>query len=156
MPFVTPPSPGLKMFGILFLIICLGLACEDESVTIPDGALEEHTIDLSGTWKVKQAILNQRDITDIFDFRQIELTLKMDQLPTDFTIETGSAPFPVLQGGQWEYNDPAYPTAIVFEANNNRRSVNFSSPPISGDKTFRISFSLGCAENVYTYIFEKQ
>lgn len=156
MPFFVPPFPGSKAFWIFLLLCALVFACEDESVTIPDGALQEHTVDLEGTWKVKQVLLNNQDITSIFDFEQIELHLEMDQLPTNFTIETGSAPFPVIENGRWEFNDPSYPTSISFDVDNTKRSVDFSSPPISGDNSFKISFSLGCPDNIYTYHFEKQ
>lgn len=132
------------------------LACEDQPIEVPDGALEEHTVDLAGTWKVRQVWLNNQDITGAFDFNQIQLTLKMDQAPTEFEIITGTAPFPVVQNGKWEYNDLAYPTSIFFNVNNSKRSVEFSAPPISGDSTFKITFSLGCPDNLYTYFFEKK
>lgn len=155
MPFFYPFQFGMK-YRCLILCGCLLLACEDQPIDIPDGALDEHTVDLGGTWKVKQVLLNNRDITSTFDFNQITLTLKMDAAPTDFEISTGTAPFPVVQNGKWEYNDLAYPTSIFFNVNNTKRSVDFSAPPISGDSSFKITFSLGCQDNLYTYYFDKQ
>ena len=156
MPFFVPIRSGFEYYTLFGLLLCLMTSCEDQPVAIPDGALTEHTVDLSGIWVVKQVLLNNQDITPIFDFDQIQLTLKMDQLPTEFEIETGTAPFPVEQPGNWQYDDPAYPTAISFTTNNNQRSVDFATPPISGDSTFKISFTLGCPDNIYTYLFEKQ
>ncbi|MCB0688054.1 MAG: DUF5004 domain-containing protein [Saprospiraceae bacterium] len=156
MPFFV--SGGSKTTLLWFaLLYGLGMtSCEDQSVTIPEGALQEHTVDLSGQWHVVQVTLNGTDITTVYDFEQIRLTLNMDQLPTDFEIETGTAPFPVVENGQWYYNDPAYPTSISFTADNHQRSVDFAAPPISGDSSFKISFTLGCPDNVYTYTFNKQ
>ncbi|MBK8501369.1 MAG: DUF5004 domain-containing protein [Saprospiraceae bacterium] len=131
-------------------------SCEEQQIEIPDGALKEHTVDLAGTWKVKRVLLNNVDITSVFNFDQISLTLMMDQAPTDFTIETGTAPFPVRTAGKWQYNDLAYPTSMQFEAQSEKYSVSFAAPPISGDTSFKISFSLGCRDNLYTYYFEKE
>jgi hypothetical protein len=143
-------------FTLLLVVSLTWYACEDQQFEIPDGALREHTVDLSGVWKVKRVLLNEADITGVFNFDQISLTLLMDQAPTDFTIEAGTAPFPVRTAGKWQYNDLAYPTSMVFEAQSERHTVSFAAPPISGDTSFRISFSLGCPDNLYTYYFEKE
>ena len=150
-------KPVITKFTILLLMgSIMWYACEDQQIEIPDGALKEHTVDLAGIWKVKRVLLNNTDITQVFDFDQISLTLMMDQSPTDFAIETGTAPFPVRTGGKWQYNDLAYPTAMLFEAQSEKYTVSFAAPPISGDTSFKISFSLGCPDNLYTYYFEKE
>jgi hypothetical protein len=130
-------------------------SCEDKLV-VPDGALEEQTVDLQGVWKVSKALVNNQDITSLFDFSEVELSLQMNQGPTDFQIVSGDAPFPVLNNGKWIYDDAAYPTAMVFLSDGGERSVGFATPPISGNSTFSLSFSLGCADNTYIYQFEKQ
>ncbi|NND35246.1 MAG: DUF5004 domain-containing protein [Saprospiraceae bacterium] len=131
------------------------LSCEDD-ISIPDGALQEQIVDLQGSWKVQQVILNGQDVTPLFDFGDIKLTLQMDQGPSDFQIETGDAPFPILTSGTWKYDDPVYPQSISFLSAQNERSVLLAEAPISGNTTFKISFSLGCEDNTYTYIFEKE
>lgn len=141
---------------LILIFSVVWFSCEDQQIEIPEGALREHAVDLAGVWKVKRVLLNNSDITSVFDFNQISLTLMMDQSPTDFSIEPGSAPFPVRKAGKWQYDDLAYPTSILFEEQSVKHPVSFAAPPISGDKSFRISFSLGCPDNSYTYYFEKE
>jgi hypothetical protein len=142
----------------LSLLVLCGLfaaSCE-EDINVPEGALDEQMVDLRGVWKVKQALVNNIDISSAFAFDQITLTLQMDQAPSSFEINTGEAPFPVVSGGSWTYNDVSFPTAMQFNAAAASGSVAFAEAPISGDSTFKVSFSLGCQDNVYTYTFEKQ
>lgn len=140
---------------VFSIALCIGVSgCEDE-VNVPDGALDEHTVDLSGDWKVTQALLNGRDITETFEFEDILLSLRMDQGPSSYELTTGLAPFPVRTGGTWAYNDLSYPTAMVFDAGGENGTVTFAEVPISGESVFKVSFGLGCADNVYTYIFKK-
>ncbi len=155
MPFIKDTCLFIRVLTGFLVCCVLWSSCEDQEINIPDGALQEHTVDITGVWKVKKVLLNNVDISQIFDFDQISLTLKMNQMPTDFEIETGTAPFPVQNGGRWEYNDPAYPTSMVFISDGGEESVQFATPPISGESFFTVSFSLGCADNLYTYFFEK-
>jgi len=141
------------MLTIALTLLLAG--CEDE-VQIPGGALEEHTVDLSGDWSVAQALVNGNDITEDFDFSQILLSLKMEQGPSTYDLSTGLAPFPVRKSGTWTYNDLSYPTAMVFDANGETGTVTFAEVPISGESVFKVSFGLGCADNLYTYIFKKK
>ena len=131
------------------------LACEDPDVQIPEGALQEQTVNLAGEWQVERAQLNQTDITDKFDFSEVRLILQMDSGPTEYQILIGAAPFPVLDNGSWSYNDLTYPTSVELLTVNQSTILDFASPPISGDVSFSLSFTLGCPDNVYTYDFRR-
>ncbi len=139
----------------LLCIVGLLLGCDDDAVTIPPGALVEQTVDLQGQWKVSRAWINGQEASELFDFGQITLTLDMTNQPTSYRLETGQAPFPVIIDGEWTYDDLAYPTQLIFSNPNQRRAINFDAPPISANKTFKLSFTLGCADNTYVYEFEK-
>jgi hypothetical protein len=139
----------LSLLGIILL------GCED-NIVIPVGALDEQMVDIQGQWQVARVWLNNEDITDRFDFGQIVLTLQMNSGPTNYEIETGDAPFPILDAGSWSYDDVAYPTVMNLQSGSHQRTLNFTSPPISGDSQLSLTFMLGCPDNVYTYEFRKQ
>ena len=140
---------------LLVLFLSWATACEEPDVQIPEGALQEQTVDLAGEWQVVRAQANQIDITDKFDFSQIRLTLQMNGGPTDYQVDAGAAPFPVLENGSWVYDDLSYPTSVELSAANQSQVLDFAAPPISGDVSFSLSFSLGCLDNIYTYHFQK-
>ena len=156
MLFASFKSPLETLVKFVSVILALWLTSCDDKISIPQGALDEQTVDLQGTWRVQKAFANGQDITELFDFGQIVLTLKMNEGPTDFEIENGDAPFPVTQNGSWVYNDLVYPTMMIFSTVSVERSLGFAAPPISGNTSFSLQFSLGCADNVYVYQFEKQ
>ena len=79
----------------------------------------------------------------------------MNNHPFDYQIESGSAPFPVREHGSWSYNDNIYPTSMPFLSNSMQRSVDFEEPPISGNNSLKMAFTLGCHDNIYIYAFEK-
>ncbi len=145
---------SLYIFGSIVLWSFFS-ACEDRDVNIPEGSLEEHMVDIQGQWRVNRVLLNGLEITDRMDFSEVLLTLQMNNGPTTYEIETGQAPFPVLTGGTWSYDDLVYPTSIRLQNNDRQESLLFASPPISGDLQFSLSFSLGCSDNIYTYAFRK-
>ena len=139
-----------------FLIsVLLMVACEDNGVSIPDGALEEQMVDIKGTWQVTEAWLNDEEITTRLDFGQIILILDMNESPTTYEIETGDAPFPVIDDGNWSYDDVVYPTRMQFTNSATQEMVHFAQPPISGDQQFSIFFEMGCPDNIYRYVFRK-
>jgi len=147
-------SQYFKSFTLI-LLMSWAVACEEPDVQIPDGALQEQTVDLEGQWQVVRAYINQVDVTDRFDFSQVRLSLQMIGGPTDFQIEPGTAPFPVLENGTWSYNDLTYPTSVQLTVTDESRVLDFAAPPISGDISFSLSFSLGCVDNIYTYDFQR-
>ena len=153
-PEMTRASVILRL-GTLTLCLLMLASCEDEGIDVPAGALEEQPVDIAGQWQVSRAFQNGRDITDVLDFSEILLTLQMNGGPTAFQIETGSAPFPVLEDGMWSFDDLPYPTTLNLNTNARQRAIDFTNPPISGSSDFSHSFSLGCQDNSYTYEFRK-
>lgn len=142
------------------LLLCLFfpllvIACK-EDIQIPDGAFGETTVDLQGTWKITRVFRNDVEMTEAFDFSGFELQLQMDGSgPSGFSVNNSGAPFVVLENGNWAYDDNTYPTAIVFTAGGDTETVFFAQPPISTGTTFSITFSVGCSDNSYTYVFAK-
>ena len=137
----------------LWLVAGLSLlsGCKEE-VSIPAGAFDENPIDLRGEWQISRVFRNDQDVTQLFDFSGLKLVLQMDENgPTSYTLDHGGTPFVVLQNGTWALDDKVYPTAMLFTAGNEEETVLFTSPPISGNPSLSISFSLGCNDNSYTY-----
>ncbi len=132
------------------------LACNDE-ITIPDGALQEHVIDLRGDWNLQMVIQNKTDISDRLSFSDLTLHLEMDsEGPTDYRIETAGLPFVILEDGTWSFDDVSYPTTITFTTPGESSTVLLDRPPVSGGNFLSLSFSLGCEANTYVYEFIKQ
>ena len=141
---------------ISLLAISMIISCEDRTISIPDNAFTEFTVDLAGQWKINQVMLNEFDITSQMDFSQLVLNLNMsNQSPSDFTLDGQLTPFIVSKNGSWSYDDPAYPTQIYFNDGIEMKIAHFETPPISRDTQFSIQFSLGCSDNLYTYHFIK-
>lgn len=139
----------------LFLILTF-FACENDEVNIPEGAFDEHQVNLQGAWKINRVLQNGVDVTGRFDFSGLRLTLAMDAAgPTTYQIDNAGAPFVILKNGDWSMNDNIYPTSMTFSDGNEQKTVNFSKPPISTNNSFSINLVLGCADNVYTYEFGK-
>lgn len=158
--FETRTSHGMQMVSkILMCVLCLSLmflACNDE-ITIPEGALEEHVVDLRGDWNLKIVSQNSNDISDLLTFSDLQLRLEMDANgPTDYQIETAGLPFVVLVDGVWSFDDVTYPTSITFTTPDESVTVLLDRPPVSGGNYFSLSFSLGCGVNNYIYEFSKQ
>ncbi len=157
-PFYLLKKKRSNSFSLLLLtalVISLLTYCENP-VNVPEGAFAEHAVDLQGNWAIQRVLRNGEDITSLLDFSGFQLNLSMDaQGPTDFQLQNGGAPFIVLQDGQWAYNDPVYPTAVSFTVGGEKMEADFYQPPISKDKTFSLTFSLGCQDNIYIYEFIK-
>lgn len=152
----TSHTYHIGAYWFLFGLFLLLGGCKEE-IEIPAGAFEEYQVDLRGEWQVSQVFRNDENVTDIFDFSGLQLRLEMDANgPAGYTLNSGGAPFVVLENGTWSLDDKVYPTAILFTAGNEEETVLFARPPISTDQTFSISFSLGCSDNTYTYEFVKR
>lgn len=151
-PFIRNLSGPLLLCLLLPLLV---ISCK-EDIQIPDGAFDETTVDLQGTWKISKVFRNDEEMTEAFDFSGFELQLQMDASgPSGFSISNSGAPFVVLENGNWAYDDKIYPTAMVFTAGGDTETVLFAQPPISSDNRFSITFSIGCSDNSYTYEFAK-
>ncbi len=143
------------VFAVLASIVIIS-SCDNE-VDIPDGALEEQVVNISGLWSVGAVSLNGTDITDRFDFQNMTLKLEMSNgEPTTYEIDNNGTPFVITEDGTWSYDDKIYPQQVEFSGGGKSESVRFAIPPISGDERFTIEFSLGCEDNKYTYQMVRQ
>ena len=132
------------------------VSCDDE-VEIPQGALEERIVNMSGTWSIAAVSLNGTDITERFRFENLTLKLEMNtEGPTTYEIDNNGTPFVITEDGTWSYDDNIYPQQMIFNSGSESEFVLFAQPPISGDERFSIEFSLGCEDNKYTYQMVRQ
>lgn len=144
-------------WGVIPLLCFLLLSGCEEELSIPDGAFDEHIIDIQGSWKISRVLLNNADVTDRFDFSGFELVLNMGTNgPTDYQINSASAPFVILENGSWAFDDPVYPTSMTFSSPFESASISLADPPISKDTKLNINFTLGCQDNIYRYELRKQ
>jgi hypothetical protein len=151
---VTQISYVIKKTSLVCLVIGLFLMCESP-IFIPEGAFQEVTVDMSGSWKITSAYRNGIEISDKFDFTGFGLKLDFDNSEaTAYQIETKQVPFPVISDGNWKYNDPVYPTQMHLFSTLDTAIIEFVESPISGFNEMRIKFQLGCSDNVYIYDLE--
>ena len=64
----------------------------------------------------------------------------------------------VEKDGKWMTDDPRYPFRLSFVESGSETgvSVDFNIPVVNGQRALQLSFSPGCASNVYTYKLEKE
>jgi hypothetical protein len=142
-----------------FITLCLVvlllpiMACDDNLKVNPDG-FTELTVDLNGTWKIDQVLQNGLDITDALDFKSFALDLNYDgNRPSSFSL-TGKSPFVTsTAAGSWSFDDPTYPTAIIFSDGTSASIIN----PVltSGANVLDLSIVMGCDNNMYQYKLSK-
>jgi hypothetical protein len=140
-------------YGFICLLFLIGLGACDKF----DSASVEFTEvpkDISGTWKIVQVTRNGTDVTGLMDFSKFRINFKEDN---SYTIDN-YLPFLVKTNGTWSLDDPQYPFNIVFKESTAEESLvhGFYYPVVNGYRQISLSFSPGCANNIYTYIFAKE
>lgn len=135
------------MLAVLFLFI----SCEE--FIQEEKAYVEAAKTVEGSWKIIQAYRNDVDITHLMDFSRFRLNFKADH---SYSIDH-YLPFLVDKNGTWELDDPQYPFKILFAPGSGTETVEtkLNFPIVKGIRQIRLSFSAGCAENSYTYVFEE-
>ncbi|MBK0380823.1 DUF5004 domain-containing protein [Mucilaginibacter segetis] len=139
-----------KIKKLHFLMVIIGLmaaSCKTESVLPQKEALK----DISGNWQVIKATRNGTDLTTKVDFTQFRL--KFDA--GNYSL-LNKLPFLVEKDGAFALDDPEYPYKITFTASGGQPvSTAFTYPIVNGKRQLSLSFSPGCANNTYVYVFQK-
>jgi len=81
---VTQISYVIKKTSLVCLVIGLFLMCESP-IFIPEGAFQEVTVNMSGSWKITSAYRNGIEISDKFDFSGFGLKLDFDNSEATLT-----------------------------------------------------------------------
>ena len=119
---------------------------EDEDYTEP-------VKDISGDWQVVEAYRNDENITDLMNFSQFMINFSADG---SYSFQN-YLPFIISEEGTWSLNDPQYPNYISFAGNSGQEAIQsqLALPITDGKRQISITFSPGCPENSYTYVFER-
>jgi hypothetical protein len=144
----------MKIFKqlILLALVCLVYSCtqfEDRS----SSDVTEVTKNIDGTWKIIRVMRNGSDITTLMDFSKFRISFQDNHT---YTIDN-YLPFLVKSDGTWNLDDPQYPFNLVFKEKTSGESLisGFNYPVVNGKRQLSLSFSPGCYNNIYTYVFEK-
>ena len=139
---------NLKIFFLFMLIIGLSVtSCKTEKI-VP---VKEPLKDITGNWQVIKATRNGTDLTSLVDFTQFRLNFSSNS----YTL-LNQLPFLVNKNGAFSLDDPQYPFKITFTATGGQPvSTAFTYPIVNGKRQLSITFSPGCANNTYVYVFQK-
>jgi hypothetical protein len=116
------------------------------------GTAKEAVKDITGNWKIIKATRNGADLTSIVDFSQFRLNFNEGKYAL-----VNKVPFLVSQDGTYALDDPKYPFKITFTAGGSSSPVAtaFNFPIVNGARQLTITFSPGCTNNSYVYVFQK-
>jgi len=130
------------------LLLAAGLgSCKLEKVA----PMQEQAKDISGDWHIIKATRNGTDLTTLVDLSQFSLSFKDGKYSL-----VNKVPFLVGQDGLYSLDDPKYPFKISFTAGSNQPvATAFNFPIVNGVRQLTITFSPGCANNNYVYVFQK-
>lgn len=121
---------------------------EDEALLLTEGQK-----DIDGTWQIISVTRNGQNITEDFDFSRFRIKFSPDHT---YTIRN-HVPFIVKEGGTWSLDDPQYPFSIAFQQAGQEEALvtEFNYPIVEGARRLNLTFSPGCADNIYQYTMEK-
>ena len=149
----------LSKYGLLCLLFLFGLgACEQNTFGFGESAkvskFTEVPKDISGTWRIMQVTRNGTNITQSMDFSRFRIRFGGDNT---YTIDN-YLPFLVKANGSWKLDDPQYPFNLEFKEETSGESLvsAFNYPVVNGKRQIALSFSPGCSNNIYTYVFEQE
>lgn len=167
---------NVTMKKILIIIFAAGIiyGCTPDEFK-PIGDKPDRVAQLEGVWQLSKVIqtdndavnkgfplfAQEQDVTDYFDFSDLQLTLKADK---SFEVNTGAAPN-VFKGdlGQWSVDSNEFPAEIYLKSNALNDTINIGSfAHISSGqlslKRIRYQEKSGdfTPAITYTYQFEKQ
>ena len=136
----------------LAFVVCLVIAysCNDFKDYSSNNFMEADK-NLSGTWKIVKATRNGQDLTTMMDFSNFKLNLETNGT---YSIDN-YIPFLVRNNGEWAIDDPKYPFRLMFKENTSSEPLIsvLNYPVVSGIRQISLTFSPGCYNNVYTYVF---
>ena len=131
---------------VLMMVICFS-SCKMEKVAPAQEAVK----DISGNWRIIKATRNGTDLTSIVDFSQFRLNFNQGK----YTL-VNKVPFLVADNGTYVLDDPKYPFKISFTAGSGTPvATAFNFPIVNGARQLTITFSPGCTNNSYVYVFQK-
>jgi hypothetical protein len=133
---------------LLLLMLVTGLAsCKMEKISPTKESLK----DISGNWKIIRATRNGTDLMTLADLTQFRLNFNNGK----YTL-VNKVPFLVNQDGSYALDDPKYPFQISFTAASGTPvATAFDFPIVNGVRQLTITFSPGCTNNSYVYVFQK-
>lgn len=143
-----------KFYTIFCLVLIVAIVgCDDDPQVNPQG-FTELTVDLNGSWKIDQVLQNGIDITNALDFQSFALDLNYDGTsPSSFSL-AGKSPFVTNSSdGSWSFDDPTYPTAIIF-SDGTSADIDSSILP-TGTTQLTLNVTLGCDKTMYQYKLSK-
>jgi len=125
------------------------ISCDDDDIEPAQEAFKP----LDGSWQIVQVFRNEVDMTDAIDASKFRLNFG-----TDGTYGIDNyLPFVVRSNGKFSLDDPQYPFKIIFreEATQESVSIGFTYPVVLGKRQIHLTFSPGCASNIYKYVLEE-
>jgi len=140
-------------FLLVILSILMWTSCKTERIE----PVAESTKDITGTWKIISATRNGTNLLPLVDTTSINFNnFNLVFTGSNYSL-TSSLPFIVSQNGTYELDNPQYPFQITFKPTGSATptSTAFTYPIVDGVRVLTIVFSPGCAQNVYSYSFEK-
>jgi hypothetical protein len=140
-------------FLLVILSILIWTSCKTDRIA----PVVESTKDLTGTWKIVSATRNGTNLLPLVDTADINFnSFNIVFSGANYTLST-PLPFIVSQGGTFALDNPQYPFQISFKPTGATSSTStaFTYPIVDGVRVLTILFSPGCAQNVYSYSFEK-
>ncbi len=134
-------------FVVMIMALLCFSACKTEKVLPAAEAVK----DISGNWQVIKATRNGTDITNIADFTQFRLKFSEGKYSL-----VNKLPFLVTQDGAYSLDNPQYPFQITFTATGAKAvATAFTYPVVNGVRQLSLTFSPGCPNNTYVYVFQK-
>lgn len=140
-------------FLLVILSILIWTSCKIDRIE----PVKESTKDITGTWKIVSATRNGTNLLPLVDTAAINFN-SFNIVFTGGNYTLGSSlPFIVSQSGTYALDNPQYPFQITFKPTGSTTSTStaFTYPIVNGVRVLTIVFSPGCAQNVYSYSFEK-
>ncbi len=128
------------------LLLLTFLSCKKEKMA----SSAEPVKDISGSWKIIKAMRNGTDLTARFSFGDFRINFA----DSAYTL-TNLVPFITSKNGTWRFDDKNYPFQITFTAGGEVKTSTFLYPVVNGVRNIVISFSPGCASNIYQYTLQK-
>ncbi|SEN48254.1 protein of unknown function [bacterium A37T11] len=147
-------NTGTKCSSNLWsLLTTIGVVLMMGSCKVEEMVANEATKEIQGTWHISKATRNGTDITDKFDFSGFKIVFQ-----TDGSFQLGQpVPFIVSQNGRYALDDPQYPFQIKFDQENQAGEATsaFEYPIVDGQRSLTLTFSTGCATNIYRYTLRR-
>jgi len=140
-------------FLLVILLLLMWTSCKTEKIS----PVTESSKDLTGTWKIVSATRNGTNLLPLVDTININFnSFNINFTGANYTLSS-SLPFLVSQNGTFALDNPQYPFQIAFKPTGSTTptSTAFTYPIVNGVRVLTIQFSPGCAQNVYSYSFEK-